>query len=209
MSRQFVRSLILAAVLGTANAGPCKPFGTTTAVSMETSTDIVSTIETSTGVVSPVETESVLFSSATDALASTTDETITTTIDIATTTETSSMSNSETETPTTTTAGDTSTTTEATTTASATSTCTPPEGIVCGRQGYRITSNGYVGLGSSGTVAECMQSCLDASGCVIAVFEQDSVCELWSEIPGLDGSESSLKWYQPACFCIDDAAPTN
>ena len=66
-----------------------------------------------------------------------------------------------------------------------------------------------MGLGSAGTVAECMQSCLDSSGCVIAAFEQDSVCEMWSEIPGFDDSKTSFEWYEPACFCIDDTAPTN
>lgn len=56
MSRQFVRSLILAAVLGTANAGPCKPSGTTIAVSE-------STIETSTGGYFSVETQGLNLSS--------------------------------------------------------------------------------------------------------------------------------------------------
>ena len=104
---------------------------------------------------------------------------------------------------------DETTTTEATTTTSAASICTPPEGTVCGRQGYRTTNNDLVGLGSEGTVAKCMQSCPDASRCVIAAFKQNSACEMWFEIPGFDGSETSFKWYQTACFCLDDAAPSN
>ncbi|RBR12814.1 uncharacterized protein FIESC28_08516 [Fusarium coffeatum] len=99
------------------------------------------------------------------------------------------MSSSETETPTTTTAGDITTTTEAATTSSAASICTPPEGTVCGRQGYRTTNSGQLGQGSAGTL--------------------DESCEMWSEIPGFDDSETSFKWYQPACLCLDDAAPTN
>ena len=136
---------------------------------------------------------SALFTSTIEALASTTDET--------TTTKTFSMPNSETETPTTTTAGDITTTTEAYTT-SATSTCTPPKGTVCRRQGYCTTNNSLVGLGRAGTVAEYMQSCLDSSGCVIATFEQDSVCELWSKIPGFDDSETNLSGISLLDFAI-------
>ena len=97
---------------------------------------------------------------------------------------------------------DETTTTEATTTTSATSTCTPPKGTVCRRQGYCTTNNSLVGLGRAGTVAEYMQSCLDSSGCVIATFEQDSVCELWSKIPGFDDSETNLSGISLLDFAI-------
>ena len=177
MSRQLVRSVILAAaaVLGaakTAKAGPLKPSWSTT-VGVETSSD-VSTSETY--VLTSVSnsrriltsSDSVLFTSA----APTNTKTLTTTI----TTSTAPIATRDIDT----------------------------EGAICGRKGYLLDSDSdYVGSGRNGSVPECLEDCLEKDGCRFVVFEEDRSFAFYSEVAPIVYQNTTSEWYELVC---DDTA---
>ncbi|RGP78700.1 pan domain-containing [Fusarium longipes] len=88
--------------------------------------------------------------------------------------------------------------------------CVPPEGAVCGKTGSRQGGTGgeLVKNGRFDSLEHCAQDCANEARCKIVAYRPNVYCELWSEIPTFSNAETSYKWYEPSCLCVDTPAET-